>query len=105
MILAFINKKKQKGRNSQYKAVLLNELHRNLNVIDNIISRGARLQGLENYLYRKLLVTSKIYHQQGNLSKSHVPLIIRGKAEKKTEFGAKISILDGNSFADLDRIS
>jgi hypothetical protein len=40
-----------------------------------------------------------------NLSKPHVRPIVRGKAGRKTEFGAKISISDGNRFVDVDRIS
>jgi len=40
-----------------------------------------------------------------NLSKPHVRPIVRGKAGKKTEFGAKISISDDNGFVDVDRIS
>jgi hypothetical protein len=40
-----------------------------------------------------------------NLTKPHVRPIVRGKAGKKTEFGAKISISDDNGFVDVDRIS
>jgi len=40
-----------------------------------------------------------------NLSKPHVRPIVRGKAGKKTEFGAKISISDDNGIVDVDRIS
>jgi DNA-directed RNA polymerase subunit E'/Rpb7 len=40
-----------------------------------------------------------------NLSKPHVRPIVRGKAGKKTEFGAKVSISDDNGFVDADRIS
>ena len=40
-----------------------------------------------------------------NLSKPHVRPIVRGKAGKKTEFGAKISISDDNGFVDVYRIS
>ncbi|MBD2548873.1 transposase, partial [Microcystis elabens FACHB-917] len=71
-------------------------------------------------LYRKLLVASEVHRQQQemydadsrriddrivNLSKPHVRPIVRGKAGKKTEFGAKISISDDNGFVDVDRIS
>jgi len=69
------------------------------------------LSALKPYLYRKLLVTSELYRQQQeiydadkrrvedrivNLSKPHVRPIVRGKAGRKTEFGAKISISDDN---------
>jgi IS5 family transposase len=40
-----------------------------------------------------------------NLSKPHVRPIVRGKAGKKAEFGAKISISDVSGFVDVDRIS
>jgi hypothetical protein len=121
MFLAFIKKKKhKKGEVRSAKRFQLNEVHRNLNAIDKMINCGASLQWLDNYLYRKLLVTSEVFRQQRelfeadkhrvdnrivNLSKPHVRPIIRGKAGKKTEFGAKISISDDNGFADLDRIS
>jgi hypothetical protein len=40
-----------------------------------------------------------------NLAKPHVRPIVRGKAGRKTEFGAKISISDDNGFVDVNRIS
>ncbi len=66
---------------------------------------------LGSQLYRKLLITSELYRQQQemydegkwridnrivNPSKPYVRTIIRGKAGKKTEIGAKISISDDN---------
>ena len=81
---------------------------------------GAVLLELGTQLYRKLLITSGLYRQQQemydedkyrvdnrivNLLKPHVRLITRGKAGKKTEFGAKISISDVNGFVEVDRIS
>ena len=85
-----------------------------------MIHCGAVLLALGSQLYRKLLIASEIYRQQQdmydndsrriddrivNLSKPHVRPIVRGKAGKKTEFGAKISISDDNGFVDVDRIS
>jgi hypothetical protein len=85
-----------------------------------MIHCGAVLLGLGMQLYRKLLITSELYRQQQemydedkcridnrivNLSKPHVRPIVRGKAGKKTEFGAKISLSDDNGFVDVDRIS
>jgi len=85
-----------------------------------MIYRSAVLLELGRQLYRKLLITSELYRQQHkmydeekcrvdnrivNLSKLHVRPIIRGKADKKTEFGAKISISDDNGFVEVDRIS
>jgi hypothetical protein len=106
------------------KRFQLNEIRRNLLAIDKLIHCGATLSGLDSYLYRKLLVASKLYlqlyrQQQEmydadkcrvddrivNLSKPYVRPIVRGKAGKKTEFGAKVSISDDNGFVDVDRIS
>jgi IS5 family transposase len=80
----------------------------------------AALSALVSQLYPKLLVTSEVHRQQQemydndsrriddrivNLSKPHVRPIVGGKAGKKTQFGAKISIPDDNGFVDVDRIS
>jgi hypothetical protein len=85
-----------------------------------MIHCGAVLLELGAQLYRKLLITSELYRQQQemydadkkridnrivNLAKPHVRPIVRGKAGKRTEFGAKISISDDNGFVDVDRIS
>jgi nucleotide-binding universal stress UspA family protein len=89
-------------------------------VADQVIHCGAELSALGSQLYRKLLIASEVTRQQQemvaadsrridhrivNLAKPHVRPIVRGKAGKKTEFGAKISISDGNAFVDVDRIS
>lgn len=121
LFLAFIKKKKpKKAEIREAKRFQLNEIRRNLLAIDKLIHCGATLSGLDSYLYRKLLVASELYRQQQemydadkcriddrivNLSKPHVRPIVRGKAGKKTEFGAKISISDDNGFVDVDRIS
>ncbi|MFN9546274.1 MAG: transposase [Cyanobacteriota bacterium] len=115
--------KMQKPRRKEIqeaKRFQLNELRKNLKSIDGMIACGARLSGLGAQLYRMLLVTSEVYRQQQemfnkdvrriddrivNLAKPHVRPIVRGKAGKKTEFGAKISISDDNGFVNVDRIS
>ena len=85
-----------------------------------MIDCGAKLSALGPQLYRKLLVASEVTRQQQemvdadsrriddrivNLTKPYVRPIVRGKAGKKTEFGAKISISDDNGFVDVDQIS
>ena len=121
LFLAIIKKKKPKRDEiREAKRFQLNEIKRNLNAIDRMIHCGAALLALGTQLYRKLLVTSELHRQQQemydadsrrvdnrivNLSKPHVRPIVRGKAGKKTEFGAKISISDDNGFAEVDRIS
>jgi len=121
LFLAVIKKKKpKKDEIQEAKRFQLNEIKRNLTAIDRMIHCGALLLGLGTQLYRKLLITSELYRKQQemydeekcridnrivNLSKPHVRPIVRGKAGKKTEFGAKISISDDNGFVDVDRIS
>jgi hypothetical protein len=116
-----VAKKKKTTKNELRKAkrFQLSEISRNLSSIDRLIDCGASLSGLEHYLYKKLLVTSELYRQQQqmydddvrrvdnrivNLSKPHVRPIVRGKAGRKTEFGAKISVSDDNGFVELDRL-
>ncbi len=119
--LAIIKKKRpRRAEIREAKRFQLNEIRRNLLAIDGMIHRGAVFSELESHLYRKLLVTSELYRQQQemydadsrriddrivNLAKPHVRPIVRGKAGRKTEFGAKISISDDNGFVDVDRIS
>lgn len=104
LFLAIIKKKKPKRSEiREAKRFQLNEIRRNLAAIDTLIHSGAVLLELGSHLYRKLLVTSEVYRQQQemydadscrtanrivNLAKPHVRPIVRGKAGKKTEFGA-----------------
>jgi IS5 family transposase len=84
-----------------------------------MIHCGTVLLVLRAQLYHKLLITSELYRQQQkmheankkhidsrivSLAKPHVRPIGRGKAGKRTEFGAKISISDDNGFVDVDRV-
>jgi IS5 family transposase len=118
--LVIIKKKPCREEIREAKCFQLNEISRNLRAIDDMIDCGAGLSALGSQLYRKLLVASEVHRQQQemydadsrriddrivNLSKPHVRPIVRGKAGKKTEFGAKISISDDNGFVDVDRIS
>lgn len=121
LFLAIIKKKRPKKKELRdAKRYQLKEIRRNLAAIDKLIHCDAMLSALGNHLYRKLLVTSEVYRQQQemydadssrvadrivNLPKPHVRPIVRGKAGRKTEFGAKISISDDNGFVDLDRVS
>jgi hypothetical protein len=121
LFLVIIKKKKPSREEIRdAKRFQLNEISRNLRAIDGMIHCGAELSALGSQLYRKLLIASEVTRQQQemydadsrriddrivNLSKPHVRPIVRGKAGKKTEFGAKISISDDNGFVDVDRIS
>jgi IS5 family transposase len=118
--LAIIKKKRPKlDEIREAKRSQLNEIRRNLPAIDRLIHCGAVLLELGSHLYRNLFVTSELYRQQQemfdtekrrvddrivNLSKPHIRPIIRGKAGKKTMFGAQISISDDNGFMDVDQI-
>jgi hypothetical protein len=121
LFLVIIKKKKPSREEiREAKRFQLNEISRNLRAIDAMIHCGAELSALGTQLYRKLLIASEVTRQQQemvdddsrriddrivNLTKPHVRPIVRGKAGKKTEFGAKISISDDNGFVDVDRIS
>ena len=121
LYLAIIKKKKPSREEiREAKRFQLNEISRNLKAIDGMILCGAELSALGSQLYRKLLVAAEVHRQQQemydadsrriddrivNLSKPHIRPIVRGKAGKKTEFGAKISISDDNGFVGVDRIS
>ena len=106
LFLVIINKKKPSREEIRdAKRFQLNEISRNLRAIDGMIHCGAELSALGSQLYHKLLIASEDTRQQqvmydadcrriddriANLSKPHVRPIARGKAGKKTEFGAKI---------------
>jgi IS5 family transposase len=70
--------------------------------------------------YKKLLVATEVYHQQlsmyekkeqsiqdriVSLTQSHIRPIVREKAGKSVEFGAKMSVSCRNGYVFLDRIS
>lgn len=58
-------------------------------------------QQMEMYCERKKQIADRIV----SISQPHVRPIVRGKAGKKVEFGAKISISEVNSICYLDRLS
>lgn len=81
---------------------------------------GATLCKLSNRQYKILLVVSEIYRQQlwlyenkkksidyriVSLNQPHIRPIVRGKASKTVEFGAKISASYFEGYVFLDRIS
>lgn len=104
LFLSIIKKKKPRREEIRdAKRFQLNEISRNLRAIDAMIHSGAALLQLGVQLYRKLLVSSEIHRQQQemydadsrrvndrivNVLKPHSRPIVRGKAGKKTEFGA-----------------
>ena len=98
----------------------LGYVERNLGSIDKLLNRGVSLERLSHYEYRSLLVISELYRQQRfmydgglnrienrlvSISQPHVRPIVRGKAGKPTEFGAKLSASLVDGFVLLDRLS
>jgi len=85
----------------------------------NIEGMG-QLQLLSKSDYKKLLVVTEVYRQQlsmyekkehsienriVSLTQPHIRPIVRGKAGKSVEFGAKLSASCRNGYVFLDRIS
>lgn len=97
----------------------LNYLKRNLEHIDKL-NKFVSLNVLSRFLYRCLLVVNEVYRQQRkmydnhthriadrivSITQPHVRPIVRGKAGKKVEFGAKISASSCMGYSTVDRIS
>ena len=98
----------------------LQYLKRNLAHIEKLIELGATLQNLSKQQYKLLLVCHEVYRQQTwmyqhktnriddrivSLTQPHIRPIVRGKAGKATEFGAKLSASSCDGYVFLDRIS
>jgi hypothetical protein len=81
---------------------------------------GASLSWLSTRQYKMLLVVAEVYRQQlwmyenkqqriddriVSLSQPHVRPIVRGKAGKSVEFGAKLSVSYVNGYVFLDKLS
>ena len=89
-------------------------VRRNLSSIAKQVEQGARLETLGKELYRKLLVISELYRQQKemydkkensiedrivNIFQPHLRPIVRGKAGKPVEFGAKVATVHIGGFS------
>ncbi len=92
-------------------------MRRNLAHIDGLVEAGASLSQLSAQPYRTLLVVSEVFRQQQwmyehrchqidarivSITQPHVRPIVRGKAGRSVEFGAKLSAscADGCVFLD-----
>ena len=88
--------------------------------IEQLIDSGATLEGLNKKQYKTLLVLTEVYRQQQwlfdnnkqsiedrivSLSQPHIRPIVRGKAGKTVEFGAKLSASCFEGYVFLDRMS
>ena len=108
-------KERRKGTKKQ-----LGYIKRNLSHIEKMIEEGAKLEKLTKKEQEELVTIGKVYEQQlemyekktnkvenriVSVSQPHVRPIVRGKAGKAVEFGAKISASNVNGFVFLDKLS
>ncbi len=117
-----VAKQRRPSRNQKRKAIKkqLQYIKRNLSYIQQLIAHGADLSSLSKRKYKMLLVVTEVYRQQSwlienkkqsiqnrivSLSQPHIRPIVRGKAGKPVEFGAKISASYFDGYVFLDRIS
>jgi len=117
-----VAKKRRVSQKDRRKAIKkqLQYIKRNLSHIDQLIRSGATLLNLNNRQYKMLLVVGEVYRQQlwlyenkkqsiddriVSLSQPHIRPIVRGKAGKSVEFGAKLSASCFDGYVFLDHIS
>ncbi len=117
-----VAKKRRVPQNDRRKAIKkqLQYIKRNLSHIDQLIQAGATLEKLTNRQYKMLLVAAEVYRQQlwlyenkkqsiddriVSLNQPHIRPIVRGKAGKAVEFGAKLSASYFDGYVFLDHIS
>ncbi|MEG3927724.1 IS5 family transposase [Microcoleus sp. D3_18a_C4] len=117
-----VAKQRRPTRNQRRQALKkqLQYIKRNLAHIEQLIKSGATLEKLNKKQYKTLLVLTEVYRQQlwllenkkqsiddriVSLSQPHIRPIVRGKAGKKVEFGAKLSASCFEGYVFLDRIS
>jgi IS5 family transposase len=117
-----VAKKRRVTKKERRKAIKrqLQYIKKNLSHIDQLISSGASRENFNKSQSKMLLVVAEVYRQQlwlyenkkqsiddriVSLEQPHIRPIVRGKAGKPVEFGAKLlaSCFDGYVF--LDRIS
>ena len=117
-----IAKQRRPSRNKKRQAIKkqLQYIKRNLAHIEQLIESGATLERLSKKQYKTLLVLTEVYRQQQwlfdnnkqsiedrivSLSQPHIRPIVRGKAGKSVEFGAKLSASCFEGYVFLDRMS
>lgn len=116
-----VSKKRRATKKQRRKGIKkqLQYIKRNLAHI-NLLECNTGLEMLSDQQHKKILVASEIYRQQlsmyetknqridnriVSLSQPHIRPIIRGKAGKAVEFGAKLSASCVNGYVFLDRMS
>lgn len=98
----------------------LQYIKRNIAQIEKLVESGAELSSLSQRNYKMLLVVTEVYRQQlwmwskkltriddriVSVTQPHVRPIIRGKAGKAVEFGAKYSASCFEKYVFLDHLS
>ena len=118
-----VTKQKRPGKKKIRKGIRqqLGFIKRNLSHIDKLLEAGSSLTLLSNYQLKCLQVIHTLYTQQlgkyksgsnsiedriVSISQPHVRPIVRGKAGKAVEFGAKLSISHlGSGYVTVDKLS
>ncbi len=117
-----VAKKRRVSRKERNNAIFkqLQYIKRNLSHIDNLINSGAELSSLSPRKYKILLVIAEVYRQQlwmyenesnriddriVSITQPHIRPIVRGKAGKPVEFGAKLSVSCFENYVFLDHLS
>ena len=98
----------------------LQYIKRNLVHVKNLVNSGSELSSLSTRKYKMLLVVTEVYRQQlwmqeneskriddriVSISQPHIRPIVRGKAGKPVEFGAKLSVSCFDNYVFLDHLS
>lgn len=117
-----IAKQRKPRTKARLKAIKqqLQYIQRNLGHIEKLLNQGSSLSYLSELEYKKLLVTTEVYRQQlwmyehqtnsiedriVSINQPHIRPIVRGKAGKSVEFGAKISASCVDGYVFLDYLS
>ncbi len=117
-----IAKKRRPSQKERREAIRkqLQYIKRNLSHIEELIKEGAKQESLNKRQSSSLSVIKKVYEQQRqmwenktqrvdqrivSLTQPHIRPIVRGKAGKPTEFGAKLSVSCVDNYVFLHRIS
>ena len=117
-----VAKKRRPTRKERREAIAkqLKYIKRNLSHIKNLIISGADLTNLSRRKYKMLLVVTEVYRQQlwmyeneakriddriVSINQPHIRPIVRGKAGKTGEFGAKISVSCFENYVFLEHLS
>jgi len=117
-----IAKQRKPSCNKKRQAIKkqLQYIKRNLAHLEQLIDSGATLKGLNKKQHKTLLVLTEVYRQQQwlfdnekqsiedrivSLSQPYIRPLVRGKAGKSVEFGAKLSASCFEGYVFLDRMS